>query len=368
MFEAVPLDYSIIEKQNYHYMLDGYDRDWIFVSSSRYILYKNVSEGRYTFRVRNDETGEQHALRLTIHPPFYRSWWFLSLVGAGIVVLAGIFYSQRIAHLKREKEEELRHLQERQQIEQEKAILANEMELAKQIQTAILPRGVTHDDLDIEATMLPADEVGGDYYDMLYAKDGTFWLAIGDVSGHGVTPGLIMMIAQTIHATITTMHPNVSPIEVINMVNERLYHNVQKRLQKDHFMTFTTLKYHGQGRFEYAGAHLDLIVHRQASGACELFDTPGVFLNLLPDISHATQSSEFTLNIGDTLVLYTDGLIEARNPDGELLDMSRFIDIISAHAAKDPAAMRDAILDDVLAWSHQKRADDMSIMVVRRGK
>jgi serine phosphatase RsbU (regulator of sigma subunit) len=243
--------------------------------------------------------------------------------------------------------------------------LKKEMELARRIQTAILPTHVEHPEFEIEAVMLAAEEVGGDYYDILSGKDGALWLAIGDVSGHGVTPGLIMMMAQTIHATLATQM-DITPKEVVTMLNTVLYHNVQERLGEDHFMTFTTLKHLGHGRFQHAGAHLDLIIHRAARGVCEVLDTPGAWLNVTPDLSDITENSEFTLEPGDTLVLYSDGLIEAQNRQMELLDLHRLTEIVSAHAAKDPAALRDAIIHDVLAWCDQERDDDLSLVVVRR--
>jgi serine phosphatase RsbU (regulator of sigma subunit) len=243
--------------------------------------------------------------------------------------------------------------------------LRKEMELAKQIQTAILPKKFGHPELEIEAVMLTADEVGGDYYDVLTAKDGSLWLGIGDVCGHGVTPGLIMMMAQTVHATIAMYH-HYSPAEVVIMLNQMLYHNVQQRLGEDLFMTFTSLKYLGDGHFQHAGAHLDIIIHRAGAGECELIHTHGTWLNLIPDISYATENAEFTLEVGDTLVLYTDGLTEAHNAQEKLLDVSGFIDIVNVHADKALAAMRDAIMQDVLAWCDQVRDDDMSLVVVRR--
>ena len=249
------------------------------------------------------------------------------------------------------------------QKEQER--LQQEMELARRIQMAILPNEMQYDGFEIEAVMLPAEEVGGDYYDVLVGNDGALWLAIGDVSGHGVTPGLVMMIAQTIHATITTQL-SLTPKDVIETVNRVLYQSVHDRLHADHFMTFTTLKYDGGGRFMHAGAHLDLIIHRQAAQTCELIDTDGVFLNFIPDIADITTNATFTLDIGDTLILYTDGLTEAWNAAGNMLDVSGFLDIVQRHAGKATVAMRDAIMQDVLTWCANMRKDDMSLVVVRR--
>jgi len=243
--------------------------------------------------------------------------------------------------------------------------LKQEMELARNIQMSLLPKDLKHQELEIEAVMLPAEEVGGDYYDMLFDRNGRLWLGIGDVSGHGMTPGLIMMMAQTIHTTITTQW-EVSPKQVVTILNQVLYHNVTGRLNADHFMTFTTLKYLGNGRFRHAGSHLDLIVFRHAAQTCELIDTPGVWLLFMPDIEDATDEMELTLEIGDLLVLYSDGLSEAENSEKILFGMERLMNSVTAHHTLPTVALRDAVMADVLAWCGDQRDDDMTLMVVRR--
>ena len=252
----------------------------------------------------------------------------------------------------------------------DKERLQREMELARHIQTALLPEHVAnlHPDFDIAAIMIPAEEVGGDYYDLTFDKEGNLWFGIGDVSGHGVTPGLIMMMAQTIHVTITTNF-HVTPREVVIMANKVLYKNLHERLKADHFMTFTTLKYLGGGHFQYAGEHLDLIVHRRAQHVCETLKTEGCWLNFLPDISEYACDAEFDMELGDTLFLYSDGLTEAQSPDAKIFGDARFIESITRHAdAADVTEIRQAILDDVLAWANQRRDDDMTLMVIRRIK
>ncbi len=93
-----------------------------------------------------------------------------------------------------------------QKLEKAMDALWGEMELARKLQTCLLPSlsDNIHPDFEIDATMLPADEVGGDFYEVSLDRSGHLWFAIGDVSGHGVTPGLIMMMAQTVHTTVTS--------------------------------------------------------------------------------------------------------------------------------------------------------------------
>jgi serine phosphatase RsbU (regulator of sigma subunit) len=245
--------------------------------------------------------------------------------------------------------------------------LKNEMELARKIQTSLLPTLADdfHPDFEIAAAMLPADRVGGDFYDITYDRKGNLWFAIGDVSGHGVTPGLIMMMAQTVHTTVTT-NIDCDARDVVVMVNEILYKNVRERLNESHFMTFTALKYLGDGRFQHAGAHLSMIVFHQKTGECELIRTKGIYLNFKKDISKGTKNSEFSLDHGDILVLYTDGLTEAETPDGTMLDIEEFVKLVEKHAHREPEAMKDMIMADVIKWCDDQRADDMTIVVIKR--
>src|SRR5262249_39256965 len=97
--------------------------------------------------------------------------------------------------------------------------LWSEMELAKRIQTALLPKRQNTRGFNIAVSMHPAQEVGGDYYDIIETEAGSRWIAIGDVAGHGVDSGLIMMMAQTSIMTVIKGNPQVKPAEVLKTVN-----------------------------------------------------------------------------------------------------------------------------------------------------
>ena len=247
------------------------------------------------------------------------------------------------------------------------AALSQEMELARDIQTGLLPAFANniHPDFVIAASMLTADKVGGDYYDITFDRQGNLWISIGDVSGHGVKSGLIMMMAQTVHATVIAKM-DCTARDVVTMINDILYRNVHNRLKENHFMTFNALKYLGEGKFEHAGAHLRIIVYRRKSGRCELIRTKGVYLNLKADISKSTKNSYFELGYEDVMVLYTDGLTEAQNRNGELLDIDRFLKIVGKYACHDPETMKANIMTDVLGWCDNNKEDDMSLVIVKR--
>ncbi|MDM8551608.1 ATP-binding protein [Desulfobacterales bacterium HSG2] len=257
--------------------------------------------------------------------------------------------------------------QSRMRAETEAKVLSREMELAKNIQTCLLPASPedVHPDFEIAAAMVPADEVGGDFYEIALDKSGHLWVSIGDVSGHGVTPGLIMMMAQTVHTTVTST-PDQDARTAVVKINEILYKNVSGRLGERHFMTFNALRYLGGGKFEHAGAHLRIIVHRRESGECELIRTRGIYLNFKKDISKPTKNSYFELGEGDVMVLYTDGLTESVRPDGEMLDIGGLVGIVKEHVRLEPGAMKERIMADVLEWCDGKRDDDMTLVIVKR--
>ncbi|MCP3873546.1 MAG: serine/threonine-protein phosphatase [Desulfobacteraceae bacterium] len=130
-------------------------------------------------------------------------------------------------------------------------------------------------------------------------------------------------------------------------------------------MTFTSLKYCGAGGFQHAGAHMDLIIYPKASQNCECIPTKGMWLNMIPDIRKHTKDAEFKMEPGDILVLYSDGLTEAHEEDGDRLNQLGFIEIIQRHAELELAGMLDAIMSDVLAWCKHTYHDYMALMLVK---
>ncbi len=250
----------------------------------------------------------------------------------------------------------------------EKEQLKKEMQIAREIQTSLCPTIPKHDEFEIAATMRPADEVGGDYFDIAYDKQGDFWLAIGDVTGHGVTAGMIMMMAETAFNICTTEEVAHTLKEVIQKMNAVLHENIANRLHDTHFMTMCVLKYLGGGAFSFAGAHVDIIVYRAAARACEFIPTKGLFLGILPDVEATTQMNQFQMEQGDVLVLYTDGIIEAKQPGPELKMLARegLARIIADNAQRSVDDIQAAILDETLAWCDHQPEDDLTMIVVKK--
>lgn len=246
--------------------------------------------------------------------------------------------------------------------------LEREMQVAVKIQTAMLPEVPDHDTLEMAATMSPTAEVAGDYYDMVEGHDGCMWFGIGDVTGHGVTPGLVMMMAQTSFATLIGQPGPITPRDVIIAINRVIYKNVRHRLKNDEHMTLSILKYEGDGKFTYAGAHTDFVVHRKATGTCERIETAGLYVGILEDIEEVTENFEFGLELGDTLLLLTDGFTESLNPELGLLEYEGIIERLETNAHMDVQGLHDLLVKEALTWCNHMPDDDMSLVVIRRRK
>ncbi|HSN99484.1 MAG TPA: SpoIIE family protein phosphatase, partial [Candidatus Nanopelagicales bacterium] len=241
--------------------------------------------------------------------------------------------------------------------------LEQEMEISARIQTSILPRSCDVDGLEVSAQMFPAAEVGGDYYDILPVRGGT-WIGIGDVAGHGLRSGLVMLMLQSAVSALARQMPLSAPSELLWAVNRVLYENIRNRLAQDEHVTLTLLRYRRDGVLTFAGAHEEIIVYRAATGRCELVPTPGPWVGVIEDIAGVTEDSRIELEDGDVVVLYTDGLTEARNPEGRQYGLEPVIQAVEAHGGEAVEQIRDEILRGVAEWTTVLE-DDLTLVVMR---
>jgi serine phosphatase RsbU (regulator of sigma subunit) len=241
--------------------------------------------------------------------------------------------------------------------------LEKELDLARQIQVSILPRTLVADGLELAACMTTATEVGGDYYDVL-PIDGGCWIGIGDVSGHGVTSGLIMLMVQSAVAGLVARDPNASPRDAVTIVNRVLFENIRHRLLKDDFVTFSLLRVSDR-RIVFAGAHEHFLIVRNGSKRVESIATPGTWLGVLPDIARFTTETVVDLEPNDLVVLYTDGITEARNGRGEQYGFDRLCAAVERFRDDPIEQIRDSLLAEVSQWS-PNREDDATLVLLRQ--
>lgn len=240
--------------------------------------------------------------------------------------------------------------------------LWSEMAVAKQIQTALLPRLHALPGYSVAATMLPADEVGGDYYDVIETTAGESWLAIGDVSGHGVESGLIMMMTQTSIFTTIDQQAGLAPSEVLARANHIIKENMA-RMSSARYMTITALRLDDHG-VTFAGKHQDLLVYRAASGTVEIVTTPGTWIGIIDDLRGHLDDNTLTLAPGDVLLLFTDGVTEATDAAGEMYSDERLHQALTRHAALPVDQLVAALTAEVLEYLHQQD-DDITLVALK---
>ncbi len=211
-------------------------------------------------------------------------------------------------------------------IEQDR--IAREMEIAREIQNNILPQEYPkHSRFEFCGAYRSAREVGGDYYDFIEFDDHRLGLLVADVSGKSLPGMLVMLLTRDMVRKITRgVH---RPDQVLSEVNRELGSNIKRSM----FVTmFFGLLDSRSGRFQFASAgHNPLIVMNTASGRIRLFKTKGYPLGMMPpdQFDKRIELSELTLEAGDWIIQYTDGINEAQNESREEFGMERFTELIS---------------------------------------
>jgi serine phosphatase RsbU (regulator of sigma subunit) len=264
--------------------------------------------------------------------------------------------------------EEISELNDR--LKEDNLRMGAELEVTRQLQQMVLPNPEELEavnDLDIAGFMEPADEVGGDYYDVLTTQtgDGGLKIAIGDVTGHGLESGVVMLMVQT--AVRTLLEQGVSdPHTFMTVLNRAIYRNIQ-RMRTDKNLTLSLMDYN-EGNLRVVGQHEDVLVVRHG-GRIELLNTVnlGFMVGLMQDISSFVGSQEVYLNAGESVILYTDGVTEAMNEQFEMYGQERLCQIISQNWDKSAAEIEKAVIGDVKRHMGSLPAnDDITLVVIKR--
>ena len=248
--------------------------------------------------------------------------------------------------------------------------LWGEMELAKKIQTVLLPMDPAISGYRIAACMAPAAEVGGDYYDIINAG-GMDWIVIGDVSGHGVSAGLIMMMTKTAIQTVIHENPSRNPSEILSIINRPLMDNI-RNIGDPLYVTMTVLAAHKNGAFAFSGLHQDIMIFRAANGTVELVETRGTWIGIMNSVSGMMNDDRLAIDIGDCILLYTDGITEAwrkgsiidqRKPEEEMYGAPRLKERFGAVGGREPEEIKTEILKSLDDYDCK---DDVTLLVIKR--
>ena len=271
---------------------------------------------------------------------------------------------QRTAQLN-EANQEITLLNER--LKAENFRMRAELEVTRQLQQMILPKQeelsqITQ--LEIAGFMEPAEEVGGDYYDVLQDK-GLIKIGIGDVTGHGLESGVLMIMVQTAVRSLLMNH-ETDPVKFLNVLNRVIYDNVQ-RMNSDKNLSLSLLDYQ-EGVLCLSGQHEEMIVVR-SGGQVERIDTIdlGFPIGLEADIADFVAQIKVQLNPGDGVVLYTDGITEAENQLKVQYGIERLCEVASNNWDQPVEAIRQAVIDDVRQHiGEQKVYDDITLLIIKQ--
>ena len=242
--------------------------------------------------------------------------------------------------------------------------LQNELDVASGIQQSILPTVFpSRDDYQIYASMEPARNVGGDFFDVVRLEDDRVGLAIADVSDKGVPAALFMMSSRTWMKGAAISSPE--PGTVLGEVNALLHEDNDTQM----FVTVLYAVYNPEtGEFTYASGGHDapLLVH--SDGSSELLPlTGGIALGIVSDLAYGQNS--VVLDHGETLVLYTDGVTEAMNGEGEQFGIERLRKVFSGRAPKDANEAAHKVFEAVNTFADgAAQSDDITCLTLRRSE
>lgn len=243
--------------------------------------------------------------------------------------------------------------------------VGKELELARQIQERIIPKIIPQvAGLDICAGIIPAEEIGGDCYDFLAPNANELLFYLGDVTGHGVPSGIVVTIANALFYSYADRGMKLDDLLV--EVNEVL----KAKSLPNMFITLVLMKWIvDQQKFSYVSAGHEQIVHyKLAEDKVELLPSGGLALGMVKDVSKLLTVREVDLELGDVLVIYSDGIPEAWRSANEMYGMERLKAITKAYGSFPTAlSVKNALMSDVHLFRRgYKQMDDITCIVVKR--
>lgn len=238
--------------------------------------------------------------------------------------------------------------------------LENELELSQVVQRALLPQRVPEiKGIELAAFSRPSEIIGGDYFDFFQFRNGTHGLVIADVSGHGVSAGMLM---SSLQMAIRTMAPETdSPVEVLERINRFYIHNI-------HFTTFVTVFLAcfdpATLTLSYVNAgHNPPAVRRRSDGTITWLKPTAPAIGLAEDFHPRLESISFAE--GDSLLLYTDGVTEVLNIGNEEFGQERLGELVQQYADR-PADLLQAVRRALSIFGgNQPLVDDVTMVALK---
>ena len=370
-FEFAALNYYSTFKNLYAYKLEGFNDNWIQLGTERKATFTNLDAGEYFLHVKgsnNDAVWNDDGASLTliVTPP----WWKTKLAYSGytLMILSFLYGARRFEINRREQKAQVRESRLRAKAaEAEKRVLevenerkTKELEEARELQLSMLPKDVpkfAH--LDIAVFMKTATEVGGDYYDFSTAQDGTLNIAFGDATGHGMQAGTIVTLMKGFFTS------DSSRLDIQTFFNHCSRSIKEIKLGRL-LMAFSLLKVKGNKVAMSSAGMPPIYLYRKASRTVEEIMLKGMPLGAMKNFPYTLYEAE--LQVGDTVLLISDGLPEQKNLVGEMFDYARVQRTFGEVGDYTPDEIIKHLTHAGESWMNgAQQDDDITMLVIKQG-
>jgi len=368
-FEFAALNYFNSSKNQYRYMLEGFNENWIQLENENKITFTNLSAGDYILKVigsNNDGLWNEEgtSLAITVYPP----WWKTNIAYTIYAVLLFSFlYGVRKFEInRREQKTKLRENElrlkateaEKRAIQIENDRKTKELEEARQLQLSMLPKELpVLPNLEIAAFMRTATEVGGDYYDFIVEENGVLNVAFGDATGHGLQAGTMVTLMK---GFFTSDSSKLGLKEFMSHCTRVIKDIKLGRI----LMSFSYLKI-DENKLEITSAGMPpVFYHHKETNQVEEIIIKGMPLGAMRNASYNTVEKE--LKSGDTILLLTDGLPEQMNPKEEMFDYSRVKKHFNEIIDNSPNGIIEKLVEAGDNWMNGRvQDDDITFVVIK---
>ncbi|HRU52138.1 MAG TPA: SpoIIE family protein phosphatase [Planctomycetota bacterium] len=248
----------------------------------------------------------------------------------------------------------------------EKERMEQEICIAARIQAGLLPKAIPKiPGLEVFGRMVPARQVGGDYYDFIQSSNNNILtLVIGDVAGKGVPAGLVMVMARLLlHHFLVDLE--YTQRQTLISTNKILKDNTEPFV----FMSLLLAQWDAQNhKFRYTGAgHENLLVCRFQDKKIEVIPAGGMVLGVRDDIELSLQEKEIELMPGDTIIFYTDGVTECVSSTGDMLELEGFLSMVQKYIGKAPRDLVSCLFNELIEYiGNSEQRDDITLTAIRK--
>ena len=344
----VGLSFNKSAKNRYQYTLDNYLNNWVDNGTNRTVTFQRLEPDDYTFQFRasnNDGiwNNNPYTIRVRVKPPIWKTWYAYTFYFFAIIGLsASGFYG--VDRLRRKSLENKRK--------------DHELAEAREFQLRMIAKKIPdYEGMNIKAFMRTSTEVGGDYYDFFELEDGSFYAVCGDATGHGSQSGMMVSITK---AGLAGIESN-SPDDILNRLNKVVRRVDTGRLR----MSLSVCIFKNDKLYISAAAMPPAYLYSAETQSAEEIEIRNLPLGGLENEQFELVEKSF--NKGDVLVLLSDGLPEAPDLEGNLLDYQPVMDCIEKTAHLGAAQVKQALIDLADDWlGGSKNPDDITFIVFEK--